>query len=573
MSAPEFVVDIDPGRGATIRLSVHCSDLAPIDDEVERPLPSFLPADLDELRSGSCSERIAEALAEQVSGWLLHDDLRGHLHTALNAAAQPIRIILRPHPDVIPDLADIPFELLKLDTDPLALQPRVLAIVHTLHERRAAPAPMPPQSWPLRILLVRTNPADFGGKVRPVFPLRDHILEIARACGLQDVVEVTTLSSEPGADGPATYDALRAALRAVSYSLFVYFGHADLQDVGIGDLPPMGVLQFERTGSPLANPIRADQLRMELQNRPVPVVLLAGCLTAASGAAGRQSSQWTRGSRSVAQALIYGESGVRCAVGMRYRLMEADAELFIRAFFRSLLKQTPGDVERAVRVGREELFAQNPYPPSWSSPVLFRTASAEPLLDFLRAAPGPTDPLDEYDEVLRREAWRALSRLPLNLPPEVRVFSGRLLALVESAFLGRWQCKGIPVLWPARLDAKSGETVRVGVHQEGALRVTSLDGRLTFPDAIAAQAARSSPALKDSGFQALFTLEQPGEVRFRLRSHTRAPAALPSGPLFEVDLALPASFPAVYDLRTDCLENEPMQLLRGWSNAIVVPPP
>ena len=55
---PEFVVDIEPGSGSTVRLCVQARGLVPIEDEVERALPSFPLADLDELRSGDASEQV-----------------------------------------------------------------------------------------------------------------------------------------------------------------------------------------------------------------------------------------------------------------------------------------------------------------------------------------------------------------------------------------------------------------------------------------------------------------------------------------------------------------------------------
>lgn len=573
MKTPEFVVDIEPGRTSDLRVSVHACDLAPIEDEVERPLPSLMPADLDELRSGAGSERMTEAIATQVTGWLLQNDLRGHLGTALHAATSPFRILIRPHPKVLCELADVPFELLKVDADPLALQPSVRAIVHTLKQRRRdAPAPTVRKAWPFRVLLVRTNPGDLGGLVPPALPIRDHILEIARASGLADVVEVTVLSSEEGG-APVTYDALRAELRATSYSLLVYLGHGDLQDAGFEGLPPIGVLLFEIAGSPFANPIRSDQLRSELQNRPVPVVVLVGCLTAASDAVRERLPQWMRGSQSVAQSLIHGESGVQCAIGMRHRLETADAEHFLQAFIRSLLKEQPGDVERAVRAGREEMFAQKPYPPSWSAPVLFSVGTAEPIFDFMCAAVSPADPLDEHDQDLRRTTWKALSELPGTLPLETRRFPTMLLDTVESGFLERRKRMGVSVIWPTRIEAEPGAVVRVAVQHAGFLSVSRLEGRLAFPEPITALSARPGSAISAAGLRVFFALHQPGEVRWFVEPASRSrPGTLAPGTLFEVDLPLPDRSPVVYDIRIDALLSEPKLPLCGWNNAIVVPP-
>jgi hypothetical protein len=574
MRNPEFVVDIEPGGGSHLRLCVHACHLAPIDDELERPFPSLPPAELDELRSGYGSEQMTESLAEKVTGWLLQNDLRGHLGTAVNAATQPFRIVFRPHPAVLPYLHDVPFELLKLDADPLALHPWVRGIVHSYKRHRGVAAPPALRwSWPFRVLFVRTNPKDLGGDVPPVLPIRDRVVAIARGCGLADVVEVTVLSSEAGAGGPVTYDAFRAELRNVRYDLLVYMGHGDLQEVGFEGFPPIGVLLFELDGSDFANPIRADQLRSELLNRPVPVVVLAGCMTAASEALRERLPQWMRGNQNVAHSLIHGESGVQCAIGMGHRLEAVDAERFLQAFVLSLLKQSPGDVERAVRAGREEMFAQKPYPPSWSAPILFRAANVEPLFDFLCTAPTSFDPLDEHDQALREKAWKWRSELPATLPPETRQFSSLMLDTVESTFLDRRRQGGATLVWPARNEAKPGDTVTVSVQLMGSVSVSRLEGRLSFAEAITVRAARPASALKAAGLRAFFALDQPGEVRFVASAPSGEPVTLGAGPLFEVDLTLPGAFPAVYELRVDALASEPRLFVCGWNNAIVVPLP
>ncbi|WP_437692030.1 CHAT domain-containing protein [Sorangium sp. So ce176] len=571
MRSPEFVVDIEPGGGSRLRLCVHARNLAPVEDELDRPFPSLPPAELDELRSGYGSEQMTESMADLVTGWLLQNDLRGHLGTAVNAATQPFRIVFRTHPAVLPHLSDVPFELLKLGADPLALHPWVRGIVHTQKRHRAAATPRTMRwGWPFRVLIVRTNPKDLGGCVPPALPLRDRVLAIAGACGLADVVEVAVLTSEDGAGGPVTYDALRAELRNASYNLLVYLGHGDLQDVAFEGFPPIGVLLFELDGSEFANPIRADQIRSEFMNRPVPVVVLAGCLTAGSDVVRERLPQWMRGSQSVAHALIHGESGVQCAIGMRHRLETTDAERFLQAFVLSLLKQSPGDVERAVRAGREEMFAQKPYPPSWSAPVLFRAPGVEPLFDFLCTAPTAYDPLDEHDQELREKVWKKLSELPASLPPETRQFSSFLLDTVESAFLDRRRQRGASLVWPTRVEAKPGDTVQVSVQHMGSLTVSRLEGRLSFAEAIVPRAARPGAALKAAGLRAYFALDQPGEVRFFASCPAGEPVTLGAGPLFEADLTLPGVFPAVYELRVDALASDPRLFLCGWNNTVVV---
>jgi CHAT domain len=570
IDVPEFVLNIEPGAGTSLRISVQASGLAPIEDEVERAPPSFPPADLDLLRSGSALQPVADALAEQVTSWLLQGDMRGLLGTAFNAAAAPFRIVIRVHPKV--DLAEVPFELLKFNADSLVLLQNVRAIVHMIKRPRAVPPLATRSGWPFRALLVRSNPADLGGQVPPILPLRDSILAIARARGLGDAVVVGVLSSEPGGSGPVTYDALRAELDARSCQVLVYLGHGDLQDAGFEGFPRMGVLQFEHEGSPYADPICAEQLRYELLGHPVPVVVLAGCVTAASDAVMRRFPQWMRGAQSVAEALVFGESGVQCAVGMRYRLETEDANRFLAAFFESLLQSEPGDVERAVHRGRDAMLARKLYPPSWSAPVIFRTASAEPMFEWLRGQPGLLDPLDEPAQRVREQYWRALSSMPSSVV-ESRAFPSQFLGPVESDVVERWTKRGFAVCWPARIEAKPGEIVHVGVTHQGALRVSCLKGRLTFPEILGrAPTARPTDTLRAAGFRAQFDLDEPGAASFTLIRPDGA-AEIPSGPLVEIDLELPATTPAVYSLSVDSLQSDPAAPLHGWSNAVVLSPP
>ena len=567
---PELLMDIEPGAGTSLRVSVRARGLAPIVEEVERALPTFPAGDLDELRRGGASERVARQMAHLATTWLLQSDLRGHLGTALRAAAEPLRIVVRPHPKLLADLAEVPFELLEDAGAWLVLEPKIRAIVHVRRPDALAPPPVR-TGWPLGVLLVRADPADLGGAVPPILPLAARIRALAEARGLAGSVEVTALTSEPGGGAPVTYDALRRALREERASVLVFLGHGDLLDEGLAAVPPIGVLQFELAGSPYAHPVRADQLRSELANHPVPVVVLAGCSTAASVAAARVP-QWMRGSQSVAEALVYGDAGVQCAVGMRYGLEATDADRFLGALFRSLLVDAPGDVERAVRAGREELFAERPFPPSWSAPAIFRASFDEPTFPWMALAPELVDPLEAHDDVLRRAAFEGQSLLPPGAPVESRAFSRRLLDLVTTAFLERSAQRGARVVWPPPLEARPSSVACACVTLASALEVVRLSGRLTFPAALGAVAARPAPALRAAGFRALFALDEPGEARFVLE-RAGGPAPIAPGPLFEIDLSLPAAAPAVHALAVDGLTCEPRAPLRGWSGAVVVAVP
>ncbi len=335
--------------------------------------------------------------------------------------------------------------------------------------------------------------------------------------------------------------------------------------------PPIGVLLFELDGSDFANPIRADQLRSELLNRPVPVVVLAGCMTAAGEALRERLPQWMRGNQNVAHSLIHGESGVQCAIGMRHRLEAADAERFLQAFVLSLFKQSlatsNGPCGRDARDVRAEavsaqLVGARPLPRGErGAAVRLPVHRADRVRPARRARPGAAG---EGLEVAERAAGHAAPETATILELNAR-YGGIGVPRPQAA-------GGHPGVARAN-EAKPGDTVTVSVQQMGSVSVSHLEGRLSFAEAITVRAARPASALKAAGLRAFFALDQPGEVRFVASAPSGEPVTLGAGPLFEVDLTLPGAFPAVYELRVDALASEPRLFLCGWNNAIVVPLP
>ena len=92
----------------------------------------------------------------------------------------------------------------------------------------------------------------------------------------------------------------------------------------------------------------------------MPVVLLVGCVTAASDEAAseiteEEIAERLKGGRNLAEQLV-ARGGVEVAIGMRYQLDVSAAEEFLRTFFDSLVGPQPGDVEAAVQAGRRRLI-------------------------------------------------------------------------------------------------------------------------------------------------------------------------------------------------------------------------
>ena len=174
------------------------------------------------------------------------------------------------------------------------------------------------------------------------------------------MVQVDVISSEAGIDRPATWQGLRDHLKLTDdYNVLVYLGHGELTPSSHGE-QPIGQLYIESEDGAGHQPISAPMIARLLAIYPIPVVVLAGCMTATQ-ADGRISG----GDQGVAQALINSsEAGVQVAVGMRMELETAAATSFLKAFFTSLLSQeSAGDIDRAVLcLGRRAL-------PQWPAPA------------------------------------------------------------------------------------------------------------------------------------------------------------------------------------------------------------
>jgi len=137
-------------------------------------------------------------------------------------------------------------------------------------------------------------------------------------------------------------------------------GHGDVFQVYQG-LPPVNVLQLESDDGSVHITVPSDQLAIQLHERPVPVVLLIGCLTAADIPPDMKEGvaslipQWMRGVQGLAQALVNSESGVQLAVVRVYMLETTDATRFLNAFFKESIGNSAGNVEAAVHAARLEL--------------------------------------------------------------------------------------------------------------------------------------------------------------------------------------------------------------------------
>jgi CHAT domain len=581
--------------------------------------------DIKDLRGGSPPAPLVMKIATEVSNWVIGSDMFGFLNAPVNGQA-PIRIIFKVDRTLLDKLADLPFELLRVENEWLLMRPAVSAIVHQLPFTGIAKQPN--QSLPLKVLVVRASPSGLPVKVPPAAPICNQIIKLANELGpnliqldlLSREVEVGSLEPEKSWEefeaahlpelvinagdsfeererkgklkwkelrqylldrritelAPGTWEQCVERLNKSDYHVLVYLGHGNHMELIKGQ-GKTGVLQFEKPGGKSIQPVTSSQLNKVLQNMkvPVPVVLLTGCLTAAEFDALPQENKdslrdWALGSQGVAQSLVDSPTGVQCAVGMRYQIETNAAFNFLRAFFESLLQKAPGNVEVAVRAGRSTLFSiGGEFPPSWSAPVIFRTRGEEPMLRFIADVP-KTYTLDRED--LKAQDVRELMWNGLLQEPDSQV-AQKFLAQTEQDIKTKAATQGVALVMPEIRKAAPDETITVPINIFGHLSVDLMKCKLAVIGAGASiQLLRSTQLLKDSGFR-LKDMTEAGmtDISFSIERTSQA-NPLPQGAIIEAQLTLGPTIPAKYTINLDILETQPAQIVRSVNNVVLVLP-
>jgi CHAT domain len=578
----DFRVDIEPDLGNAWRLKVSSPTINQANGANLQRLdqPQFRQGDLEEIRRGLPNGEVLQRVSDSLNSWFLGADLSPLLASVVQSAGdERVRLVLNVDARLQPELADVPFELLRLEgaQSPLVLSHRVESLVHLLPKVGRPLSDTTARNWPLNVLLFRANPHDLGGDVPPVASLAETIREVVSARGLPlGAVEIDVWSREDNFNRPATWEEFRRCLKVKSYDILTFLGHGDV--LAVPGEPPSGNLLFEDDSGCNSVTKSAGQLAQALQNN-VPVVLLVGCLTAAMDGqvADEGAAVWARGQQGVAQALVNSaESGVRIAVGMRSRLETSDAVAFLQGFFDSLLQDVPGNVEVAVRGGRQEMHARRAHPPGWAAPMLFSALEPEPFFSFLGQRPVQEPSLEEHRQLdaqhnLRREFWSLLSKQP---------HSQRSAALVRTiqdsldSFEDRIRQLTTPygpTLMPSRVDAQPNQQVRVLVTMWGGLQTRGLTGRLRLPTGVKMLTCQAHPQLKASGCHLL--IGEDGY--FRIEPLPAAPETpmvhLSDGlMLFDIVLQLDAAPRALETLDVEVVATDPPQFTWSGDNALIV---
>lgn len=562
-------------------------------EEIDPPPPKLVEIDtsmLGELR-GEEGKRKVESAIKLVSDWLLGNDVSLALETLIGNLPpdSQVRIIFSSDKRLRPvfDLTKVPVELIRpkgVDI-PFAINPKVASILHLLDEVGVGQSAASSLDWPLRVLIVRSNPKDLGLAVPEATPLRNKIRTLGDKLGV-GAVEVDVISSELAVGKSATWDAFTNQLKDQEpYDIVIYLGHGSLKEEGAEFI---GCLQFEDSGG-YHDPIPAYNIVVPFENKPVPVVLLIACQTADQVVDDEHKKlhaanmpQWIRGSQGVAQALINSpQSGTQLVVGMRYKLDTEDASRFLENFFDSLLQNTPGNVEAAVHLARQQLKTKSRFPAAFSAPVVFRRLRGpdldEPLFRFIASkkyvpttCQGP-----EGDWTAREILWTDLKELPWGQrSEESKGQAQKMLRLFEDRLIQNAVAKAALVL-PESILGLPGEKKTLLVKLHGSLDdpyLTKLSGQLLFDrEDIFIEKVQPSPELKGAGYKAL-TETGVRQVDFSIEP-IDTPKVLQNVTLFEVKLVMSSSFNHWSHVRISGLQTTPQKVVCPGINAIVVPPP
>jgi hypothetical protein len=586
MSSNDFTVTITTKASGKLRFSVRSGN-PPLNDIVyERSEPGLTDAIIEALRGGNADEATIFAAETGITNWLLSnppDALFEKLSAALDAP-EPVRLIFRLEDTLRAKLGQLPIELARAKSGGyLIFSKNLQSIVHLLPYDGPAQTSLSALGYPLRVLIVRSNPFNLGGAVPPALPICKKILDIGQQRFGKGQIVVDLLSRENTDENLLpTWDGFQKQVK-MGYHLFVYLGHGDLKPESI---PPVGVLQFEDPWGKNPVSVRPDQLKLSLQDHPIPVVLLVGCLTATQFQQNYLAEQpeerrkallnWIQGNQGVAQALVESDSGVQLAVGMRYKLDTDLAQDFLLEFFEALLgTANRGNVEAAVREGRSKIFQSYPTLASWSAPVIYRnldksnaSLGKEPMFSFLLSPPKSDDAEDRAATEVRSASWKQMAKLSTSRRSAGETdFPLQMLGMMEERLKAKYKPQAAALLIVGYVEAEPSKKVAVPIRIEGQVNFQALAGRITI-DGSSAQDVSIQTAPEWKKIFKIANLENNG---FELKRTDGKFDALPEGPMLEVRLTTGDLRGVVYKIGIT-LEDEPAHpVIRTVDNAIIVP--
>ena len=582
------------GDQIDISVSAPTPNLSPNSLIREREMINLPSDQLEALRKGNPSQEVLRQITLSLSQWFHIGQQVGD-----NALNLPDLLQFRdPNQDswrlvfsmqsirdenLLYQLANIPMELLSFGDLGLVLENKVSSMVHLL-PKTGNPAFLP-NTWPLRILIVRSSPNDFT-PIPEAGPIKAQILAANPALSDNNLLQVDVLSSENSQVplNPPTKGQFREQLKQQSYDILVYLGHGNIEDAQPGQIPS-GQLVLE-TPDQFSDAVSAKQLAGLLRGGNAPqVVLLVGCLTAAELEPDireefeAEFARWVQGSQGVAQALINGSSDVQFVVGMRFRIESSDAKLFLKEFFKSLLNDSDakGNFELAVREARGALHFDG-IEPSWASPVVFRTLGEEPTFSFLRSTPHCS--VEEKYYQLRQPFWEAAShgaRQPFV--NQLINLENKILTEIEDNPRSGLVAERIIISDPIVSPPPGQGNLPVPITLVGAPSVSLLKGILQLANGEGETLAlgdaqlinlRDSDALRGAGFRLFSDAPENNQITFRIESNA-GEVLLPTDVLFTANIAISSTTGTFYRITFKEVQSDPQHSLCCVGNAVIVP--
>lgn len=570
--SPELRIAFLPNGPDKLNLQIKGGTLPDMGKLVQREVLNLDPAIVERFRRRDLKPKEVSSVVKQVNDWLLDGELRAVIGGCLQPGnATRLRLIFELPDETRQTVANLPLELLWYETPdrPLVLRRDVASLSYLLPKvSQLADAPGS-RTWPLKILIVRSNPPDLGGFVPEVTGLRDHIVNSAAAYG-NGMVQVDVISSEPAISGRATWQQLRDHLKLTTdYNILVYLGHGELAPL-FHDDELIGQLFMESEDGFGHQPISAPMVAKLLALHPIPVVVLTGCMTAT-----QSNGSLAAGDQGVAQSLVNSsEAGVQVAVGMRIELEMEAATAFLKAFFTSLLSEDgAGDVDRAVWSGRNEIFAaKGPHPPQWAAPAVFRASLREPFIDFLtKKSEFLVTPQMEKLRDVRSKFWALLPQQNASQAPSDLFNQIEALLQQNEQELRAEGLKQGALLLPQLTTIAANGAGKLSIVLCGPLHPSLLRGRVSIGAGVGATKISMSKPARDAGFRLMADPEEPSV--FELLSKTNTPTALPEGELVQVELTVGDLPPGLYPVTLSIDVLAPRAIVWPGDNVVVVPRP
>ena len=294
----------------------------------------------------------------------------------------PLRIRLRV--SGCPGLADLPWELLydRADDWFLALSDSTPVIRYVQLAEPVRPVPV---SLPLRILLIKSEPADY-----PALELDDEWEQVSKA--LQELsstgmVQVTELAT-------ASLSELRRVLLRDTFHVLHYMGHGGF------DAERGGVLMFtDRAGRGL--PVTAGDLGVLLHDHTsMRLAVLNACEAGRTDPADPFAG--------VADTLV--RRGIPAVIAMQFEVSDVAAIEFAPALYGALTAGRP--VDAAVAEARKAVYTVSSL--EWATPVLYLRADDAQLFEITSGATpvGTAEPRAKAAPYVESEAaYREAARL------------------------------------------------------------------------------------------------------------------------------------------------------------------